>query len=93
MALDNLAQNWCFGQFYHSRIELLQNHSAFFVSLSLVRGKFEGIRENLRHKNWAIDDPNNPGNCCFKDESNPNQCLCNGNYTDNPNKSKTTMIV
>ena len=63
------------------------------MSVSLVRGKFEGIRENLRHKNWAIDDPNNPGNCCFKDESNPNQCLCNGNYTDIPNKSKTTMNV
>ena len=61
------------------------------MSVSLVRGKFEGIRENLIHKNLAIDDPNNPGNCCFKDESNPNQCLCNGNYTDNPNKSKTTM--
>ena len=63
------------------------------MSVSLVRGKFEGMRENLKHKNWAIDDPNNPGNCCFKDENNPNQCLCNGNYTDNPNKSKTTMNV
>ena len=73
-------------------LQVVCNCSAF-VSVFLVREKFEGMRRNLEHKNWAIDDPNNPGNCCFKDESNPNQCLCNGNYTDNPNKSKTTMNV
>ena len=40
-------QNWCFGQFYQSRIEVLQNCSAFFVSVSLMRGKFEGTRESI----------------------------------------------
>ena len=32
-----------------------------------------------------MDDPTNPGNCCF---ANSAQCLCNGNYTDVPSKSK-----
>ena len=32
-----------------------------------------------------MDDPTNPGNCCF---ANSGQCLCTGNYTDVPSKSK-----
>ena len=47
-------QNCCFGQFYPSRIEIFQNSSASFESVSLMRGKFEGTRENLKHKNPAI---------------------------------------
>ena len=39
-------QNWCFGQFYHLGIEVLQN----FVSVSLVRRKFEGMREFIFQK-------------------------------------------
>ena len=36
-----------------------------------------------------VDDPNNPGNCCFEDANNLGQCLCNAaNYTDDPDKSK-----
>ena len=34
-----------------------------------------------------MDDATNPGNCCF---ANSGQCLCTGNYTDVPNKSKVT---
>ena len=37
-------------KFYHSRIEVLQNLSAFFVSESLVRENLKGLRENLKHK-------------------------------------------
>ena len=49
-----ICQNWWFGQFYPSRIEILQNSSACFESVSLMRGKFEGTRGNLKHKNPAI---------------------------------------
>ena len=41
-------QNWCFGQFYHSKNEVFQNCSAFFVSISLVRLKFERIKRKSR---------------------------------------------
>ena len=34
-------QNWYFGQFYHSKVEVLQNCSGFFCADSLVRGKSE----------------------------------------------------
>ena len=37
-----------------TRIEVLQNGTVFFVSVSLVRGKFEGTRENIFYKNWAL---------------------------------------
>ena len=38
-----------------------------------------------------MDDPNNPGTCCFEDSANPGQCLCNtANHIDDPNKSKIT---
>jgi hypothetical protein len=52
-------QNWCFGQFYQSRIEVLQDWSA-----SLMGGKNDKTREFLiqkirseirnRHRNWNI---------------------------------------
>ena len=39
------------GQPYHLRIKVSQNHSCFFVSqVSLKRGKFEGMRGNVKHK-------------------------------------------
>ena len=34
-------------KFYHSRIEVLQNSSSFFDSVSFMTGKFEGMREFL----------------------------------------------
>ena len=34
---------------YYSKIEVLQSHSAFFVSISIVRGKYEGRRKNKKH--------------------------------------------
>ena len=41
-------------KFYPSRIEVLQNCSAFLcASVSLVRESLRGMRENLKHKNWA----------------------------------------
>ena len=47
-------QNWCFGPFYHSRIEVLQIAQllaiVIFVSVSLVRENLRGLRENLNHK-------------------------------------------
>ena len=92
LALGNLAK-LVFTPFIIKKLQFCKIAQLFFVSISLVKGKFEGMRETLKHKTWDIDDPNNPGNCCFKDENNPNQCLCNGNYTDIPNKSKTTMSV
>ena len=50
-----IRQNWWFGQFYPSRIEICQNSSACFESVSLMRGKFvEGTRENLKQKNPAL---------------------------------------
>mgnify|MGYP007023072589 CR=1 FL=1 len=39
-----LGQKWSFGQFCHARIEVLQNCSAFFVSVSLIE-----LRENKKH--------------------------------------------
>ena len=44
----------CFGQFYQSKIEVLQNCSAFFVSVSLMTGKIWGnekisVLENSGH--------------------------------------------
>ena len=50
-------QSSCLDQFNHSRIEVLQNCSAFVcVRFSLVEGKFEGTREKLKHKNQALDN-------------------------------------
>ena len=43
-------QNWCFVQFYQSRIEFLKNCSVFFVLVPLVREKFERSKENIKHK-------------------------------------------
>ena len=40
---------------YHSRIEVLQNCTASFVSVSLVRENLRGFRENLRHKIRTIE--------------------------------------
>ena len=37
-------------EFNHSRIEVLQNCQAFFFSVSLVKGFFEGTRENISNK-------------------------------------------
>ena len=47
-------QNWCFGQFCNSRIEVLQIAQllaiVIFVSVPLVRENLRGLRENLIHK-------------------------------------------
>ena len=43
-----------FGLFYQSRIEIWQNYSAFFLSVSLMREKFEGTREFLFQKIRAL---------------------------------------
>ena len=49
-----ISQNWCFGNFYHSRIEVLQIAQllalVIFVSDSLVRENLRGLRENFKHK-------------------------------------------
>ena len=46
--------NWCFGQFYHSKIEVLQNCSLFFcASVSLLRGNFRELRRFLLQKTQA----------------------------------------
>ena len=43
-------QNWCFGQFCRSRIEVLKVAQllahVIFVSVSLVRENLRGMREN-----------------------------------------------
>jgi hypothetical protein len=36
-------------KFFYQKIEVLLNCSAFFVPVSLVRGKYEGMRENKKH--------------------------------------------
>ena len=59
----NLAK-FVFWSMFHSRIEVFQNCSALFCISSLVRGKFEGTRENLKHKNQALMDALN-ALCCF----------------------------
>jgi hypothetical protein len=41
LGTSQFGKNWCFGQFYHPGIEVLQNCSASFFSVSLMRGKFE----------------------------------------------------
>jgi hypothetical protein len=33
-------------EFYYSKIKVLKNDTAFFVSVSFVRGKYERTREN-----------------------------------------------
>ena len=45
-------QNWCFGQFYHKRIDVLQNCSVFFVS-DLASENLRGLRELFLQKNPA----------------------------------------
>ena len=49
-----LRQNWCFFQFYHSRIEVLQNYSAVFVSVTFVREILRELRDFFFHKNPAL---------------------------------------
>ena len=39
-------QNWCFGQFYHSKIE---KQTRSLSQFSLVTGFFERMRENILH--------------------------------------------
>ena len=41
-------QSWCYGQFKCSKIEVLQNCSAFFMSVSLVRGKSQRIEMKFK---------------------------------------------
>ena len=41
-ALWQFWQNWCFGQFQHPKIEVLQIRSGFFMSVSLVRSFLKG---------------------------------------------------
>ena len=52
-------QNWCIGQFYHSRVEVLQIAwllaLVIFVSVSLVRENLRELRENLKHKIRSLD--------------------------------------
>ena len=48
-------QNWSFGQFYHSRIEVLQNCSPFLCQF-LWRGKFEGRKEFIFQKIRAFSN-------------------------------------
>ena len=43
-------QNWCLGQLQNSKFEVLQNCSAFFVSVSLVGENLRGLIEYLTHK-------------------------------------------
>jgi hypothetical protein len=47
-------QDWCFGQSYHSRIEVLQIAQllavVIFESFSLVRENLRQKRENFKHK-------------------------------------------
>ena len=47
-------QNWCFSQFHHPWIEVLQLAQIlapiFFLSVSLLRENVRGLSENLRHK-------------------------------------------
>ena len=47
-------ENWCFGQFCRSRIEVLKVAQllahVIFVSVSLVRENLTGLRENIKHK-------------------------------------------
>ena len=52
--LAKLAKKWCFGQSYHSRIEVLQiaqlfGSSPFCVSFPLIKN-LRGLREDLKHK-------------------------------------------
>ena len=48
-----ILQNWFPSQFYKSRIEFFCNSSAF-VSVSLMRGIFEGTREFVLSKNRCL---------------------------------------
>ena len=45
-------QNWCFGQFYPSKIE---KQTLSLSQFSLVTGFFEGTIENILHIFWAFD--------------------------------------
>ena len=45
-------QNRCFGQFYHSQIEVLQN-CLVFLSVSLLRGNLKELRGFFFQKNLA----------------------------------------
>ena len=47
-------QNWCFGQFHHSKMK--SKH--FCLSFSLVKGLFEGTRENISQKFRVIKRKN-----------------------------------
>ena len=69
-------QNWCFGQFYHSKIEVLQIAQLLaifiFVSFSLVRENLRGLRENFKHKIRLFKmtiSPGINGTCCILSDS------------------------
>ena len=51
-----ICQNWCFGQFYHSRIEVLQNYSASFLSAFLMKSErtSKRIERNFKTQNLSL---------------------------------------
>ena len=44
-----------FGQFHYSRIEFFTTARLFSVSISLMRGKYEGFRENKKNIFRTLD--------------------------------------
>ena len=55
-----IGKNWCFGQFYRSRIEVLKITKlltfVIFVSVSLVRKKPERIERKFKTQNPNLGD-------------------------------------